>query len=216
MNCRGFLARIKAFPAHPAHCLEPDQARYASCLDSSHLAHVRIVRRRGVRQHLSERQRTQHLIRNRQATVTQPVSSGRIFGRVSRYVHPPPETKWLSARAVLCPRKERRVTSSVTKLLTVLSPHGWCSTAGCVLKLQGNSFCSSVRCVLMFVLVAGQIRSTPTWCLSATALTSCHVDRSRTVLVLISHVQVEIEPAASCVHTGQPGTCWLNVVGIPS
>ena len=42
-------------------CSEPDQAQHASCHDSSHLAHVRIARRRGVRQHLSERQRTSQL-----------------------------------------------------------------------------------------------------------------------------------------------------------
>ena len=36
-------------PAHSAHWLEPDQAKHASCLDSSHSAHVRIAQRRGVR-----------------------------------------------------------------------------------------------------------------------------------------------------------------------
>ena len=49
------------------------------------------------------------------------------------------EPDWLPAsrdevverKAIPCQRPEQRVTSSVTLLLTVSSPRGWCSTVGC-------------------------------------------------------------------------------------
>ena len=64
---------------------------------------------------------------NRQPTMTQPISSGRILraGLATRL-----RDYLVEHKANPCPRKEQCVTSSVTTLLTEVSPRDCCSTVG--------------------------------------------------------------------------------------
>ena len=77
-----------------------------------------------------QRSPVDHLIWNRQVTGTQPVSGGRISRREPDWL-PASQDEVEERKAIPCQRQEQRVTSSVTMLLTVSSPRGWCSTVAC-------------------------------------------------------------------------------------